>query len=229
MSSQQHLVLIPPKKFKSSFAEVTDKFVDFYNEMGENAPPINSTNLERFFKVCLEKNNNEVVWASDSQTPWDLWVKNLDKKIQVKGSKIKPTGKLRFSSFRLSSHFTESLDKWAEHKRKKPQLFSEIDKMVSPNDCWWLCVRTPLEKNTQTRLDVYQFDRKSFLYQEKTYDFLPTEGKNCMFKTTNGVVETRIEFTSGFQIWHEIPNWEESKVKLKGVVKLFSHVILSSS
>jgi hypothetical protein len=162
---------------------------------------------------------NDVEWVQGAQEPWDICLTNLDKRIQVKGTKI--TGKdLHLFSFRLSKDIRNNC-----HKSKIKILKTKIDSLLNEIDVWHIVTREMIDSD-KIKITYFECNKNSFFYNKDNYMFKNVKKKKRVTyecQSLNKNIKTGIIPSMGNILWYKI-NFDKFK-KMKGVKEAFSFVI----
>lgn len=173
-----------------------------YHTFG-HLPDLNDLALEGLIHKSIKTKRSDVEWVKGAHLPWDLSLKNDNFKIQVKGTLLSGN-KMHLSAFRLGTHASSPAS-----------LKEGILKMVTANDTWYVVARE-LESPKQMRVNFFECNKESFLYNPNLYDLHPkTTKKRTLFVSTLDGVNAKVIPSTSHQLWYSL-DYDKFKT-MKGV------------
>lgn len=205
-------------KGKNHFNKNVKKFYSYYYHTFKEIPSLNNEVLEALIYNTLKTLRTDVEWFQGAQEPWDICLTNIDKRIQVKGTKV-DSKDLHLFSFRLSKDTSNKNC----HKSKIATLKAKINELINETDVWYIVTREHL-KNNKIKISLFECNRNSFIFDKKNYNFKSIKKKTRVtYECLNNNITTGIVPNMGHILQYKIP-FDKFK-KMKGVKEAFSFTI----
>lgn len=168
-----------------------------YHTFGQ-LPDLNDLSLEGLIHKAIKTQREDVEWVKGAHLPWDLSLKENNFKIQVKGTLLSGN-KMHLSAFRLGLHAASPTS-----------LKEGILKMVTANDVWYVVARE-IETPEQMRVNFFECNKESFLYNPDLYNLQPkTTKKRTLFVSSLDGVSAKVIPSTSHQLLYSL-NYDKFK------------------
>ena len=204
-------------KGKNNFYKNVKTFFSYYYHTFGEIPSLNNEVLEALIYNTLKNLREDVKWIQGAQEPWDICLTNINKKIQIKGSKI-DSKDLHLFSFRLSKDTAHK----NSHKDKIKALKTKIKELLAQTDVWYIVTREQSKQDpNKIKVSLFECNKNSFIFDKSCYNFKQVKKRTKIsYQCLSNDIETGIVPNMGHILWYKLP-FDKFK-KMRGVKEAFS-------